>query len=190
MSNIVFKIIQRFNLRDPNKVTRFIEQFYIKKYGSPEKAQQVFKSLKENSKDEETYIQAVHDKLLTDLHYNELKSIIRPFLKAKNIYHLAKNLLSLKANKSSIQGMGNIKTIESDYKNFMQPAFQEAFQINESTKIDIIEFINKNVSFNLANTRKELKCSHPNVFNDWLHFFLMANTITKLLKTTLITPES
>ncbi len=171
MKYILSKINKYLNVYDTDKHIQFIERFYIKKYGSLEKAELVFKDLKENSKSEEEFQIILEEKIKTDLHYKEFQLLIKPFLKAKNITSLLKNLFVFKTSDKSKIIKNNAERISDDFNNLIKPAFEETVNISEKTKMNIINDINQNVTFNIANTRKELGYPHPRTFNHWLQFF-------------------
>lgn len=171
MKSLFSKINQKLDVGNTAKNIEFIERFYIKKYGSRAKAELVFKQLKENSKNEEAFQLALQAKFKNDFHYNELSLLIKPFIKAKNITGLIKNLFSFKASNKSGAVKNNINKISEDFEALIKPAFEETFNISDKTKDDIINDINQNVTFNIANTRKELGYPHPRTFNYWLRYF-------------------
>lgn len=171
MKSLLSKINQTLGVRDTAINIEFIERFYINKYGSREEAELVFNQLEENSENEEAFQLALQEKIKTDLHLKELNELIKPYREAKNITDLFKKLLVFKNSNSSTQLKANIKKISEDCNVLIKPAFEETYNISDKTKKDIINVINKNVTFNLANTRKELGYPHPRTFNYWLKYF-------------------
>lgn len=171
MKSSLSNIKQSLGLNNPTKNIEFIERFYIKKYGNREKAELVFKKLKENSTSEESFQLALQERFKKDFHYKELKQIIKPFTKAKSITDLIKNLFNFKTSKNSKTVQNNIVKISDDYNTLIKPAFEVTFNFSDKSKNDIISHINQNVHLNLANTRKELGYPHPRPFNYWLKYF-------------------
>jgi len=171
MKSLLSKINQKSGINDTTKNIEFIERFYIKKYGSHEKAELVFKQLKENSKNEEAFQLALQEKFKTDFHYKELRLIIKPFIKAKSITSLIENLFSFKASNKSDAVQNNITTISEDFNDLIKPAFEETFIVSNKSENNIINDINQYVTFNIKNTRKELGYPHPRTFNYWLKYF-------------------
>lgn len=175
-----FKIKQKLDLNNTAKNIDFLERFYIKKYGSRHKAELVIKELKEKSSCEDDFKLALQEKIKSDLHYKSLKPIIKAFLNAKSIKELLKNILIFKSSSQSKKVENNIGNVSDDFKQLINPAFEEAYGINKSSKDDIINYINHNVNLNLANTRKELGYPDPRTFNHWLKFFFDSRFEIKL----------
>lgn len=171
MKSLFSKINQKLGVNDTAISIKFIERFYIKKYGSRENAEIVFKQLKENSKSEEDFQLTLQDKFKADFHLKELKLLIQPFIKANSITGLLKNLLNFKASKKSEVLKSNLTKISVDFNDLIKPALEESFSVSDKAKDDIIKIINQNVTFNIANTRKELGYPHPRTFNYWLKYF-------------------
>lgn len=168
MKELLKKIIERFRISDPVKNAQFIEHFYSKKYGGPEKAALVFKELKQNSKSEEEFQQSLQEKLKNDLHYSELKNMGINIQKSKTITQLIYNLFNFK---NSIQSKDHdLNKVVEDYDVLLKPAFEETY-LNSDTKNDIIKIIKENVTFTLAQTRRELGFAHPRTFNPWIKAF-------------------
>ena len=180
MKSLLSKINQKLGVSDTAKNTGFIERFYIKKYGSREKAELVFKQLKEASENEEAFQLALQEKFKADFHYKELRLITKPFKKAKNLTGLMRNLVGFKVSNKSVVVKNNINKISEDYNDLIKPAFEETYNISDKTRKDIINDINQNVTFNIANTRKELGYPHPITFNYWLKYFFDSKFDNKL----------
>jgi len=169
MKFLIQKINERIGTYSLKKITKFIDNFYIKKYGSREKAEAVFQELKNNCKSDAEFVSIFNDKIKKDLHVDSFTLILKPFLRAKNISSLIKNLYTFKHSQQSKQL--KVDGLAYDYKNLIEPAFEEALTPSAKTKSDVIALIGKNLKLTLASTRKELGYPDPRTFNPWLNVF-------------------
>jgi len=136
-----------------------VEDLFIKKYGSEEKAREVFKEILKTSKKEDN----LQELLLAEFSLDSILTVLESFSKASNLTETLQNLESTKANTTITKEIhDNINIVKS---------VSGSNKIPEVYKDSFIAYINQNVNFTLANTRKELRYPDPRTFNPWLNFF-------------------
>ncbi|WP_336067388.1 hypothetical protein [Mesoflavibacter sp. CH_XMU1404-2] len=136
-----------------------VEDLFIKKYGSEEKAREVFKEILKTSKKDNN----LQELLLAEFSLDSLFAVLDTFNKASNLTETLQNLEVFKSN-------ANISKEIHDNINIVK-SVSDSNKIPEVYKDSFIAYINQNVTFTLANTRKELGYPHPRIFNPWLNFF-------------------
>lgn len=142
-----------------------IEELFIKKYGTKENAQKVFKSILVSSKAEHN----LQELLLKEFSFDTILNVLNSFSQSSNYTETLKNLKKTKTNVLSSFDSDGFQTLNNNL-NTLQ-SVSDNFYISDKQIDDIITYINQNVNFNLANTRKELGFPHPRIFNPWLNFF-------------------
>jgi hypothetical protein len=142
-----------------------IEELFIKKYGTKEKAQEAFKNILTSSKEEDN----LQELLLKEFNLDTILDVLNSFSQSSNYTETLKGLKKTKTDVLSSLDSDGLETLNNNL-NTLQ-SVSENFAISDKQKDDIITYINQNVNFNLANTRNELGYKHPRIFNPWLNFF-------------------
>lgn len=142
-----------------------IEQLFIKKYGTRENAQEAFKNILASSKTEDN----LQELLLKEFGLDTILNILNSFSQSSNYTETLKSLDKTKMDVISSLDPNGLQTLNENLKNIQ--SVSDNFDVSDKQKDKIIAYINQNVNFNLANTRKELGYPHPRIFNPWLNFF-------------------
>ncbi len=184
MKNKFIKIfIKKIGLDDPKKAQELITRFYIKKYGSFNKANSVFIELQESCVDDDEFQKVLKEKLEKDFHVNYIQLLLKPFTKAKNITSLVEEISIVEGSILTKFSQEEAEIVLSDFENLMKPAFEETFNFSQNKKEDIIQIINTNLKLSLSSTRKELGYPDQRTFDKWLVcFFKVDNPHSDKLK--------
>ena len=142
-----------------------IEKLFIKKYDTKEKAQEAYKNILTSSKAEDN----LQELLLKEFSLDTILNLLNSFSQSSNYTETLKSLKKTKTDVLLSLDSGDLQTLNNNLNTLQSISHNIDFPDKE--KDDIINYINKNVNFNLANTRKELGFKHPRIFNPWLNFF-------------------
>lgn len=153
---------------------KVVEGLFINKYGSEEKAKEAFKTILEQSKKDDN----LQELIFSEFGLDKIMRILDSFKEASNLKETYENLQNEKLKfikeetpKSKEELLNNLELLSN--------AAQQV-DISETSKNNLISYINENVIFNLANTRKELGYPDPRPFNDWLKFFFQGKYNDKI----------
>ncbi|WP_431137507.1 hypothetical protein [Psychroserpens mesophilus] len=171
MKGIPKDIKTSLDLENVEKANAFITRYYSKKYGSEAKAKAVFEALRADCNSEEEFQKRFRTKVLKDMYIFQLHKLLKPFLSAKNMTMLIKNLFGFKKSKRGQQLKKEMSKIDADFKHLIQPAFEEVYAKSNHNKTQTINLIKSQFKFTLASTRKELGYPDPRTFNQWLYCF-------------------
>lgn len=155
----------RKELLNDSANNNLIEELFIKKYDTKEKAQEVFKNILTSSKTEGN----LQELLLKEFSLDTILNLLNSFSESSNYTETLKNFKKTKIDVLSSLDSDGLQTLNNNL-NTLQ-SISHNIDISDKEKGDIINYINKSVNFNLANTRKELGFNHPRIFNPWLNFF-------------------
>ncbi|MBU2940824.1 hypothetical protein KO494_14845 [Lacinutrix sp. C3R15] len=165
MIDLIKLFKNRKELLNGSANNNLIEELFIKKYGTKEKAQEAFKNILTSSKAEDN----LQELLLKEFNLDTILDVLNSFSQSSNYTETLKSLKKTKTDVLSSLDSDGLETLNNNL-NTLQ-SVSENFAISDKQKDDIITYINQNVNFNLANTRKELGYKHPRIFNPWLNFF-------------------
>jgi len=151
-----------------------VEGLFINKYGSEEKAKEAFKTILEQSKKDDN----LQELIFLEFGLDKIMRVLKSFTEASNLKETYENLQKVKQNILKEETPESKETLISNLEILSSTAQQ--FELSEITQENLIDYINKNVSFNLANTRKELGYPDPRPFNYWLNFFFQGKYNDKI----------
>ncbi len=166
----LLKIVERFtNWNSHKNLERFLTNFYIKKYGSEDKAKAVFDQLTHNLTNEKDKQKAIEKKLYEDLHIKQWL-YFKELFEIKSILSLVKIILGIKSKINEDWSLTEKQKFGNTLKNLMIPSYEKTYNIN-TQKNAIKREITKAKLFTLAITRRELGYPDQRYFNRWLKAF-------------------
>lgn len=153
---------------------KVVEGLFINKYGSEEKAQEAFKTILEQSKKDDN----LEELIFSEFGLDKIIQVLNSFTEASNLKETYENLQKVKQNILKEETRESKETFLNNL-GLLSNAAQHV-DISETSKDNLINYIDENVIFNLANTRKELGYPDPRPFNYWLKFFFQGKYNDKI----------
>ncbi|ARV14826.1 hypothetical protein [Polaribacter sp. SA4-12] len=144
---------------------QMVETFFIKKYGSRLKAKIAFGDLLEKSIDNKDF----EEKLKSELGVDILLEFLQLFNAAKDFTSLIDLMQEFREKK--LKGKTKEEAVEIYKKLSILDSMSKSYNIPEALEKEIINKVNENTVFTLAQTRKELGYPDPRTFNPWLEVF-------------------
>ncbi len=168
--NKILKIFEKLtNWKSSKQIEEFLNNFYIRKYGSEEKAKAEFEKLTKKYTSKEEKQKAFEVKLFQDLHVEQLL-YFRKLFSVKSLSSLAKSFITIKSEVERDWSDKEKNNFLKTYKTEIIPTYEETFQVTER-KSFIINKIREAKLFTLSVARKELGYPDQRYFNRWLEAF-------------------
>ncbi len=172
MKNIIEFVNKNTDIITLNKSIQFIECFYIKKYGSHEKAVSFFKEFQDSCQNEEEFQDKFWVKFNEDFRINDFMKIFKPYFEAEDISSFVKSVSKFKTENKDNFTFDQLTELDVIYTTLIKPAFEEVYNLSDKTsKNNFVNNIIANIKFSLAKTRKELGYPDQRTFNKWLNGF-------------------
>ncbi|MAX71246.1 MAG: hypothetical protein CMC76_09125 [Flavobacteriaceae bacterium] len=153
---------------------KIVEGLFINKYGSEEKAKEAFKAILEQSKKNDN----LQELIFSEFGLDKIIRVLNSFKEASNLKETYENLQNEKLKLIKEETPKSKEELLNNLELLSNAAHQ--VDISETSKDNLINYINENVIFNLANTRKELGYPDPRPFNYWLKFFFQGKYNDKI----------
>lgn len=160
------KLIEENNqTNDSIDSTKIVEKLFVNKYGSEEQAKEAFKAILDQSEKDDN----LQELIFSEFGLDKVMQVLNSFKEASNLKETFENLQKVKQNNLKEETQESKEILISNLEILSSTSQQ--FELSETAKENVIDYINKNVDFNLANTRRELSYPDPRPFNYWLKFF-------------------